>query len=153
MPLLNTDIPQADDSSNILIPYLPHDGYAKMSKVILMSESDNFCEPASFYHHVEQYSLEASFYVNPEMVNVSKKATVVVVPKLTLNGMAIPLSLLQEKLTLNVSCTNANDVKTSSTCQNIDSNSSYVCFDFIVPEQCKYRLIGSSASVYSTRLM
>lgn len=108
-----------------------------MSKVILISETDNFCEPASFYHHIEQYSLEASFYVNPEMVNVSKKATVVVVPKLTLNGLTVPLSLLQEKLVLNVNCTNASDVKTSSVCQNIDFNPSYICFDFIVPEQCK----------------
>lgn len=124
-----------------------------MSKVILISESDSFCEPASFYHHVEQYALEASFYVNPEMVNVSKKATVVVVPKLTLNGMAVPLSLLQEKLALNVNCTNANDVKTSATCQNIDSNASYVCFDFIVPEQRKYYRVGSNDSVYSPRLL
>ncbi|GAN07735.1 conserved hypothetical protein [Mucor ambiguus] len=131
----NNQYYQADDSSNILIPYLPHDGNSKMSKVILISETDNFCEPASFYHEVEQYSLTASFYVNPEMINVSKKATVVVLPKLTLNGITVPLSVLQEKLVLHVNCTNANDVKTSSTCQNIDSKPSYVCFDFIVPEQ------------------
>lgn len=112
-----------------------------MSKIILISETDSFCEPASFYHNVEQYLLEASFYVNPEMVNVGKKATVVVVPKLTLNGIAVPLSLLQEKLVLHVNCTNASDVKTSSTCQNMDANPSYVCFDFIVPEQCKYLFI------------
>lgn len=150
----NNQYYEADDSSNILIPYLPHDGYAKMSKVILISEADGFCEPASFYHNIEQYSLEASFYVNPEMVNVSKKATVLVVPKLTLNGIAVPLSVLQENLVLHVNCTNASDVKTSSTCQNIDSNPSYVCFDFIVPEQLtsvEFQLTGKLKGMDGTQ--
>lgn len=132
-----------------MIPYLPHDGDSTVGKIILISASDNFCEPADFYHATEQYTLKASFYVNSEMTNVNKKATVVVVPKLTIAGLAAPLSLLQEKLTLDVDCTNASDVKTSSTCQNIESNPSYISFDFIIPEQCKFISKGCKQFIYS----
>ncbi|KAI8636911.1 hypothetical protein BD408DRAFT_486588 [Parasitella parasitica] len=134
----NNQYYEADNANNILIPYLPRDQSSKMRKVILVSANDGFCEPASFYHHAEQYNLKASFYVNPEMVNTNKKATVVVVPKLTLNDVTVPWSLLQEKLTLSVDCTNSSNVKTSSTCQNIDCNPSYISFDFIVPEQLTF---------------
>jgi hypothetical protein len=47
-----------------------------MSKLLLMSTLDEFCEPASLYQLAEKYKLEADFYVNPEMVSFNKKATV-----------------------------------------------------------------------------
>ncbi|CEP11483.1 hypothetical protein [Parasitella parasitica] len=141
----NNQYYEADNASNILIPYLPHGESSQMSKMILVSADDGFCEPASFYHQAEQYTLEAKFYVNPEMVSINKKATVVVVPKLTVNGVTVPLSILQERLTLSVDCTNSSNVKTSSTCQNIDCNPSHISFNFIVPEQLtlvEFRLKG-----------
>lgn len=44
--------------------------------MLLISTSDEFCEPVSFYQLSEKYQLEADFYVNPEMVSFNKKATV-----------------------------------------------------------------------------
>lgn len=110
-----------------------------MSKIILIdsNESSAFCEPANFYQLSEKYELEADFYVNPEMVYVNKKTTVVVVPRLSLNGITVPVSLL-EQVSLTVDCTNANEVKNSSVCRNINSDSRNIRFEFMVPDQCKY---------------
>jgi hypothetical protein len=44
--------------------------------MLLISNSDEFSEPATFYQLSEDYKLEADFYVNPEMVSFNKKVTV-----------------------------------------------------------------------------
>jgi hypothetical protein len=110
-----------------------------MSKMILMDSSSDtaFCEPASFYQLAEKYKLEADFYVNPEMVYVSKNTTAVVIPRLSLNGIALPVSLL-EQVSLTVDCTNSNEIKNSTTCRNIGSDPQNIRFEFMVPDQCKH---------------
>ncbi|KAK9762469.1 hypothetical protein K7432_011754, partial [Basidiobolus ranarum] len=125
---------QADESNNILIPYLPFNGDAKMNKMLLISKVDDFCEPASFYQLAEEYRLEADFYVNPEMTSFNKKSTVVVNPRLTMNGISIPLSLI-EKMSLLVECMNVDGVTNSTTCQNIGKYPSSIHFEFMVPDR------------------
>jgi hypothetical protein len=112
-----------------------------------------FCEPASFYQLAEKYKLEADFYVNPEMVYVNKKATVVVIPRVSLNGTAVPVSLL-EQVSLTVDSTNTHEVKNSTTCRNISSDPQNIHFEFMVPDQRKYYYLllvsGHTNNIYSS---
>ncbi|KAI9254122.1 hypothetical protein EDC94DRAFT_524762 [Helicostylum pulchrum] len=125
---------EADESDNVLIPYLPFDGSSKMTKMLLMSASGDFCETVSFDRLAEKYSLSADFYVNPEMVSFNKKATVVVNPRLIMNNLSVPISLL-EKISLVAESTNADQVKNTSTCQNISKDSNTIYFEFMVPDR------------------
>lgn len=75
--------------------------------------------------------------MNPEMVSFNKTATVVVLPKLTLNGKRAPLSLLDDKITLNVETCTTNDIKNITTCQKSSKDGDAICFEFLVPDQCK----------------
>ncbi|KAG2236978.1 hypothetical protein INT48_002047 [Thamnidium elegans] len=124
---------EADRSDNVLIPYLPFDSDSKTTKILLMSASDDFCETISFDRLAEKYKLSADFYVNSEMVSPNKKATVVVNPRLTMNNISVPVSLL-ENISLVVESTNADQVKNTSTCQTINRYSS-VMFKFMVPDR------------------
>ncbi|KAG2231590.1 hypothetical protein INT48_003690 [Thamnidium elegans] len=125
---------EADAYDNILIPYLPFDGNSKTTKILLISASDDFCETVSFDRLAEKYTLSADFYINPEMVSFNKKATVVINPRLTMNSLSIPISLL-ENISLVVESTNADQVKNTSTCQNISKDSSSIYFEFMVPDR------------------
>lgn len=53
-----------------------------------------------------------------------------------MNNLSVPISLL-EKISLVVESTNADQVKNTSTCQNISKDSSAICFKFMVPDRCK----------------
>ncbi|KAI7892341.1 uncharacterized protein EV154DRAFT_462599 [Mucor mucedo] len=125
---------QADQFNNIVIPYLASEDDIKAKKILLISESDEFCEPVSFYHLAEKYQLNADFYVNPEMISFNKKATVVVNPRLTVNGVSAPLSLLEDT-SLCVECTNVDGVKNSTSYQMFNQTSDSIYFTFMVPER------------------
>ncbi|KAI9470867.1 MAG: hypothetical protein EXX96DRAFT_603007 [Benjaminiella poitrasii] len=140
----NNQYYKANEHENILIPYLPSDGKSKSTRIILMSPEDGFCEPASFYHLTEKYKFNASFYVNSEMIYSNKKSSVVVIPTLTLNGSPVPLSLLDEKISLIVDSRNDKGVKKSSIYQCASSDANRIVFDFVVPDQLsqlEFRLV------------
>ncbi|RCI02858.1 hypothetical protein CU098_000362, partial [Rhizopus stolonifer] len=132
----NNQYYEADESSNILISYLPNDTPPKTGKMILISTKDGFSETATFHHLSETFSLAADFYVNPEMIYVNKKTTVVVLPRLTINGTTAPVSLLQD-LSLSVESTDSNQVKNNSVCQSMNKELNYIYFEFLVPDQLK----------------
>ncbi|CAO3703962.1 unnamed protein product [Rhizopus stolonifer] len=131
--LYENQVYQADESHNILIPYLPIGHSARSENMILVSPKDGFCEPVFFYQKPEEYNLDALFHVNHEMIAFNKKATVVVVPKLTLQNM--PYSSIKSA-TLRVECTNAHQTK-STAAMAISSFDGPISFDFSVPELLK----------------
>ncbi|KAI8988000.1 hypothetical protein BDF20DRAFT_910548 [Mycotypha africana] len=132
----NNQYYEADkETGDILIPYLTNAENPKRSKVILISCADNFSEPASIYHLTEQYDFDAKFYLNNEMVYPNKSATVVTVPDLRLNGVIIPLNLLEKEITLTVDSSTITGVKNSMKCQQAITDFNCISFDFAVPNQ------------------
>ena len=83
--------------------------------------------------------LETNFYVNSEMVYPNKKASVVVLPRLTLNGNSVPLSLLEDP-SLTIDIGSSDSAKHSITCQNVGKDLKAIYYEFMVPDQCKLHL-------------
>ncbi|ORE06466.1 hypothetical protein BCV72DRAFT_305474 [Rhizopus microsporus var. microsporus] len=127
----NNQFYEADESDNILIPYLTMNKSPIVGQMTLISTEDGFSEPAEFSQAVETYNLKATFYINREMVSFNKKATIAVIPKLTMNDQ--PYSAF-ESASLNIECWNANDIKTT-TSKVVTSLDKPSLFDFTVPEQ------------------
>ncbi|CEG71069.1 hypothetical protein RMATCC62417_06860 [Rhizopus microsporus] len=127
----NNQFYEADESGNILVPYLPMNKSSKFGQMTLISTEDGFSDPAEFSQAAEMYNLKAAFYINREMVSFNKKATIAVIPKLTMNDQ--PYSAF-ESASLNIECWNANDIKTT-TSKVVTSLDKPSLFDFTVPEQ------------------
>ncbi|KAI8365074.1 hypothetical protein BD560DRAFT_402026 [Blakeslea trispora] len=125
---------EVDESKNIIIPYLQGEKKKQDGKIMLISCDDGFSESVSFVHLKEELRLDANFYVNSEMVYPNKKASVVVLPKLTLNGTSVPLSLLEQpSLTIDVS--SSDSAKHSIVCQNVGKDLSTIYYEFMAPDQ------------------
>ncbi|KAI7872019.1 hypothetical protein BDF14DRAFT_1755353 [Spinellus fusiger] len=99
-----------DERGNILIPYRKED--TKTGRLLLLSE-DGFCEPVSFTHRHEEYTLTAQFYIQSESISTGKKTEVVVVPQLSIHGQPASLNLLED-ISLTVETTDIVNVKNSS---------------------------------------
>lgn len=122
---------------------IPYQEENKLDKIILVSSMDNYCEPADLYCLKEQYTFNASFYINSEMVSFNKIASIVAIPTLSMNGDPAPLSLLDNKMTLTITTTNINGVKYTSKCQRNTSVTDAISFDFMVPEHRTYILYAT----------
>ncbi|OBZ90101.1 Actin-binding protein F [Choanephora cucurbitarum] len=125
---------ESDESSNITIPYLPSDKEEQSSRIVLISSDDGFSESVAFTHAKENLMLETNFYVNSEMVYPNKKASVVVLPRLTLNGNSVPLSLLEDP-SLTIDIGSSDSAKHSITCQNVGKDLKAIYYEFMVPDQ------------------
>ncbi|NLI76920.1 MAG: hypothetical protein GX442_10830 [Candidatus Riflebacteria bacterium] len=81
----------ADDKGEITVPYSTQPGQVKF--VLARGE---FASLQTFTHQGENYDLTAGFFVDREALAEGAKATVLVRPWLTVNGVPIDLKLLQE---------------------------------------------------------
>ncbi|KAI8990287.1 hypothetical protein BDB01DRAFT_717649 [Pilobolus umbonatus] len=124
---------EADENNNIIFPYLPSKENSTKARILLMSEDDNFCEPAEIIRLAEKYELTADFYVNPEMIGFNKTPTVVVLPALTLNDIPMPLSMLESPV-LTVESLSFHQIRSISTYQSDSIENSGITFSFTVPD-------------------
>ncbi|KAG0175637.1 hypothetical protein DFQ28_006599 [Apophysomyces sp. BC1034] len=99
---------EPDDDGSLLIPYSMTG--AKESRMLLISNNENFCEAVNFMHKQEKYDLTAKFYINPESIVPKKPTKVVIIPMLGIHGRPAPLKLLQDTR-LVVEATDAQNVK------------------------------------------
>ncbi|CAO3639136.1 unnamed protein product [Cunninghamella echinulata] len=135
---------ESDESGNILVPYRVKD--SKRDRALIVTE-DGFCQPFNFYFQSESYSLDATFYVNYETLIPTKQSKVVISPKLKIQHQEASLKLL-EKISLTLTTTNGNDIKSSTTVENLKvSNDKPIEFEFTVPSSLKGLSMVLSAQV------
>ncbi|MFT7618480.1 MAG: hypothetical protein ACI97A_002123 [Planctomycetota bacterium] len=90
---LGTRLFEADDNSEINIPYSTRRG---TKKIILMHGGRSTLE--EFYHYNERYDLSAPAYIRQESLIAGAEARIIIRPALHVNGVPISLSLLRESL-------------------------------------------------------
>ncbi|KAI9304785.1 hypothetical protein BJ944DRAFT_240240 [Cunninghamella echinulata] len=135
---------ESDESGNILVPYRVKD--SKRDRALIVTE-DGFCQPFNFYFQSESYSLDATFYVNHETLIPTKQSKVIISPKLKIQYQEASLKLL-EKVSLTLTTTNGNDIKSSTTIENLKvSNDKPIEFEFTVPSSLKGLSMVLSAQV------
>ncbi|CAO3597469.1 unnamed protein product [Absidia cylindrospora] len=130
---------QPDQSGNILIPYR-----SKESKQVraLLTGQDGYCQPLEFYHEEESYSLDASFYFNYESLIPTKQTKVIITPTLKIQDQVLPLELLS-KVSLEVVTTSSNDIKSSTTMDNLTVSKGK-------PIECEFTVPNSLTSIKLT---
>ena len=96
---MNNQYYKADvkQQGKILLPYLPSDGN-KTSKAILLHKG--LAQFVDVIRKEEQYTLNCGFYILPESIIMGKNATIMITPKLMINGRITDLQLLK-----NIRCT------------------------------------------------
>ncbi|KAL0074671.1 hypothetical protein J3Q64DRAFT_1667575 [Phycomyces blakesleeanus] len=137
---------ESDANGNILIPYRA--GETKNTEILLLSK-DGFCEPVAFTHKTETYDLTAKFYVNLESVLTNRQAKMVGIPRLTIHEQPASLDLL-EKMTLTVTATSLNGVKSSTTSQYAPLTNNSFDYEFTVPDLLNTLELKLTAKVKST---
>ncbi|CAO3614855.1 unnamed protein product [Cunninghamella blakesleeana] len=135
---------ESDESGNILIPYRVKE--SKRTRALIVTE-DGYCQPFYHYFQQESYDLDATFYINHETLIPTKQAKVIVSPKLKVQYQVASLKLL-EKISLTLTTTSGNDIKSSTTVENIKvSNDKPIEFEFTVPNSLKKISMELSAQV------
>jgi len=124
---------RADTNGLIAVPYSTNPGRQQ----ILISQG-GFTTLDTFEHRAENYTLAAGIYVDRESLLKGKEAKVVIRPSLTVNGVPIALSLLEEPA-LQIESTDAEGVKTTKDVKDLklSSEQETVC-EFQVPENLKH---------------
>jgi len=90
----------------------------------------------NFNHLPERYALEAGFYVDREALIAGEQAEVAVRPRLTVNGSAVPLSLLEESR-LTIVSADLDGVESRSVVSDVAlSEEAAFVYKFRVPERC-----------------
>ncbi|ORZ25651.1 hypothetical protein BCR42DRAFT_485784 [Absidia repens] len=130
---------QPDQSGNILIPYRTKE--SKQVRALLTSQ-DGYCQPLEFYHEEESYSLDASFYFNYESLIPTKQTKLIITPTLKIQDQMLPLELLS-KISLEVVTTSSNDIKSSTTMDNLMASKGK-------PIECEFTVPSSLTSIKLT---
>ena len=100
----------ADQRGNILIPFSTKPGE---QSIILQHE--DFASRARFQHQGEVYNLDQTgFYVDREALLKGEKATVAIKPQLMINGVPVPIKILEE-IALNIRSTNLDGIVSTET--------------------------------------
>jgi len=120
---------QADTSGLITVPFSAKPG----RQPILISQA-GFTMLEHFEHQAENYALAAGIYVDREALLKRNKTRVILRPLLTVNGMPIALTLLEEPR-LEIEATDAEGIKTTKEVQDLklSAEQEYV-YEFQVPE-------------------
>ena len=121
---------KADEQGEIVVPFSSQPGKQK----IILTQGE-FASLNQFEHFGEDYSLSAGFYVDRESLVEGAKATVLVRPWLTVNGVPIDMSLFLEP-TLVISTVDIDGVAASKEIRDFKlQNASETAYEFKVPEK------------------
>jgi len=104
----------ANDSCKVIVPYSTGgkscSSHASNQQLLVVDQKDNFVSLCSYFHHLEEYELDAGIYVDREMLLPGKVAQVAVRATLYLNNVTVPLSTVKNS-TLDITLVDSEGVE------------------------------------------
>lgn len=120
----------ADERGDITIPF----GEGNVTRPIVLVDG-TFASLETLEHRSETYSLNAGFFVDPQMLLAGSKVAVTFRPDLVCNGHPIDIKLL-ENAALTISARDADGISTSQTFSKLElSNAKESVQPFLVPQR------------------
>ena len=106
-----------DSKTGLII--VPFTAQPNQAPIVLADASGSFATLTQFWHHCEDYKLDAQFYLNREQILARREATLAIRSALLTGGTPQPLSLLKDvKLTITTTTLDGvnttNEVKTTA---------------------------------------
>lgn len=122
---------QSDSSSNIALPFAETE-----ERSPLLVKLQNYAQVIDYQSVIEEYKFDASFYVNHESLQKEKKASVTVIPFLTVGDQRTPLSLLEE-MTLSVTSTDKSGIESTYKLEDVHftDNKPYTGYFRVPPDR------------------
>ncbi len=116
-----------DGDGSITVPFS-----SKPGRQIIVLERGNFASLATFQHEAESYNLRAGIHVEREALIAGSRATVIIRPSITLNGVPVSLSLLEDPKLL-LKSTDVDGVDTTQEIKVELADGAEIVHEFQVP--------------------